>query len=544
MAAEFLASHGIDLQAEMDTAQASNLQSQELGHSITREPRQSELSLNLDVSPPIPVTAFDNVLLPSSSIPQTLQIASGGCIASISQSNIPPSVSSDVRSPILALPSLCHPHVHLDKPHLLTHSQTSHLSPKSGSFPEALSLTGEAKKDYTRSSLLERGKQLIADSVRAGVTHMRAFVEVDTTVDLLCVEVGLELKRAWAKHMEIQICAFAQDPIFTNLSGGGNKEYMEGGNPNLILLIQALGMEGVDVLGATPYVEATMEAQRRNIAWAVSTALEKNLHLDFHLDYNLDPNKEPMVWTVLEALCETKWNEKQTTHEQGRKTVVLGHCTRLTLFSADEWTKLATIIHENELPVYFVGSPTSDLFMQGRPDSLPSNSKTDLAAAAHRMVAASNRPRCTLHIPSLWSDLGLKCALGINNVGNAFTPFGTADPLGLACWGVGIYQVGTVQGVRSLYAAVSWMAREAVGLGRGGRVSDKERDGNTLQVGDRADIVLFGEFSSSGVFDSNVCHSKDGKAKFQRVRRSVEEVVWDPGVERTVVFGGKVVCVD
>ena len=544
MAAEFLASYGIDLQAEMDGVQAANFQTQASEHSTIRELRGSGPSLNLDSLPPAPVTTIENVLLPSSSIPQTLQIASGGCIASITPSDVPSSNSSDARSPNLALPSLCHPHIHLDKPHLLTHSQTSHLRSKSGSFPEALALTGEAKKHYTRSSLLERGNQLIVDSVRTGVTHMRAFVEVDTTVDLLCVEAGLTLKRAWTKHVEIQICAFAQDPMFTNLSDGSNKEYMEGGNPNLALLMRALEMEGVDVLGATPYVEGTMEAQRRNITWAVSTALEKDLHLDLHLDYNLDINKEPMVWTVLEALCETKWTEKQKKHGHGRKTVVLGHCTRLTLFSPDEWTKLATIIHENELPVYCVGLPTSDLFMQGRPDSLPSDNKPGLVAAAHRTAAASNRPRCTLHIPSLWSDLGLKCALGVNNVGNAFTPFGSADPLGLACWGVGIYQVGTVQGVRNLYAAVSWMAKEAVGLGYECGASDREGDRNTLQMGDRADIVLFGEMSTSGDLDSKVYYSKDRKEKKFRVRRSVEEVVWDPGVERTVVFGGKISRVD
>ena len=414
MAAEFLASHGVDLQAEMDAAQAANLQSQLPDDPSNRAAQKRESSLNFDIPLPLPVTTVNNILLPSSPAPQTVQISSTGHITSIEPYALQQNDSLDVTPPVLALPSLCHPHIHLDKPHLLTHLQTSHLSPKNGSFPEALSLTGEAKKHYTRSSLIERGNHLIADSIHAGVTHMRAFVEVDTTVGLLCVEAGLELKRGWANDVEIQICAFAQDPLFTDLSDSGNKEYLEGGNANLSLLIQALGIDGVDVLGTTPYVEGPIEAQRRNISWAVSIAIEKSLHLDFHLDYNLDPEKEPTVWTVLEMLCKNKWNEEQASYGHGRKTVVLGHCTRLMLFSPDEWMKLATIIHENELPVYFVGLPSSDLFMQGRPESLSSNSETDLAAAAHRTTAASNRPRCTLHIPSLL-DLGLKCALGINS---------------------------------------------------------------------------------------------------------------------------------
>ena len=131
------------------------------------------------------------------------------------------------------------------------------------------------------------------------------------------------------------------------------------------------------------------------------------------------------------------------------------------------------------------------------------------------------------------------------DVGNAFTPFGTADPLTLACWGVGIYQVGTVRGVRNLYAAVSWMAKEAVGFAEDDEAGDKRRDRSTLQVGDKADFVLFGDVSASRGYRGNAYQGKEGKRKrFQRVRRSVEEVVWDPGVERTLIFGGSDVRVD
>jgi hypothetical protein len=38
---------------------------------------------------------------------------------------------------------------------------------------------------------------------------------------------------------------------------------------------------------------------------------------------------------------------------------------------------------------------------------------------------------------------GLNAAMGINNVGNAFTPQGSCDPLSLASLGVGVYQGGT-----------------------------------------------------------------------------------------------------
>src|SRR5699024_9573745 len=112
-----------------------------------------------------------------------------------------------------------------------------------------------------------------------------------------------------------------------------------------------------DVIGSTPYVEADGESARKNINWAIDRALELGRHLDFHLDYNLDRGKEPLVWYVLRRLRDKGWTSRVG------KRVMLGHCVRLTLFSGDEWERLANEIREGDLPVSFVGLPTSDLYM-------------------------------------------------------------------------------------------------------------------------------------------------------------------------------------
>lgn len=51
-------------------------------------------------------------------------------------------VESGKGSGQFAIPSLCHPHIHLDKAYLLSHPNYSDLQVKSGDFFEALSLTG------------------------------------------------------------------------------------------------------------------------------------------------------------------------------------------------------------------------------------------------------------------------------------------------------------------------------------------------------------------------------------------------------------------
>jgi hypothetical protein len=53
------------------------------------------------------------------------------------------------------------------------------------------------------------------------------------------------------------------------------------------------------------------------------------------------------------------------------------------------------------------------------------------------------RVRGTLQVLQIIKRYGLNAAIGVNNVGNAFTPQGTCDPLSLASLGVGLYQAAT-----------------------------------------------------------------------------------------------------
>jgi cytosine/adenosine deaminase-related metal-dependent hydrolase len=429
-----------------------------------------------------------------------VEIGPNNTVESITPINYPP---PSAPPPSLLLPSLCHPHIHLDKAFLLTSHlhQYADLAPEDGSFDEALRNTSLAKTRYTEQDLLQRGSQLIIQSVQAGVTSMRAFVEIDHVTEHRCLKVAKQLKATYAPICHIQICAFAQDPVFSGDHGEHNSKVME----------SALDQysDVIDCLGSTPYVEDGPENAIKNIQWAINTATVRKIHLDFHLDYNLDQAQTAMVWDVLKLLKESKWT---TTNPS--KTIALGHCTRHTLFSKDELSRLAAEITNNNLPVSFIGLPTSDIYMQGRP--------TDSTPDPH------NRPRATLQIPALISDYNLNGALGINNVGNAFTPFGSLDPLQLACWGVGIYQAGREQDADILYESVSTRARRAIGLERWDVDCSVE-----IKQGQRV------EFGLMLVKNERVI-AAGGMEMPARQRKVVRDVVWDvPGLAlREVVRGG------
>ncbi|KUI73920.1 Cytosine deaminase [Cytospora mali] len=464
---------------------------------------------------------LENVIIPSVH-PQTrwdLEVADKQLSLSKLTSDPP---GSDLAPPQLLLPSLCHPHIHLDKAYLLTsnHPPTdsirnySDLALLHGGFEEALGKSYEAKHRYTPEDLYLRGRQLVADCFRHGVTTMRAFVEVDSVTQFKTLEAAIRLKREFSHVVRMQICVFAQGPLFSGTIGLCNKK----------VLARALDEYAgeIEALGTTPYVEADEDAAVDNIRWAIKNAMNRELFLDFHLDYHLRSSKgggAMMIQTVLELLIQTRW----TTHaSKSKQAVAIGHCTRLTTLEPSELRELQTRITKHMLPVHFVGLPTSDLLMMGRP--LPGGQGDD---------RPFSRPRGTLQVVSMIKEWGLNACLGINNVGNPFTPHGDGDPLQLACWGVGLYHAGTVDDAELLYQCVSERAMRAVGFDPEDVAEEvsgiRDLDG-VPYPGLLVENAEYDELPAAGGTAAGV-----GILVPARRRLGIKDVVWDPPRSRRIV---------
>lgn len=337
MALDFLKQNGFDLEAELTKIQFGGQD----------EPAELKLGA-VESRDPNAIRVITGVKLPRRPLLWDIHLEHGN-IASIephhfngpNRANEPGVLEGDGK---LITPSLCHAHIHLDKCFLLQDSKFSDLQITKGDFAEAMELTNKAKARFSKSDLLRRGRQLITESIHAGVTAMRAFVEVDGDVMFKCLDAGLFLKKEFAKRCDVQICAFAQLPLF---SGKDDGEMVRK------LMSEAAGREGVEVVGSTPYVEDDANKEKKNIDWITSLAMRTGKHLDLHLDYHLDPSKDASIWTVLDTIKAERWAEKKG------KNITMGHCTRLTYFKAEEWNRLKELI--GQLPVSFVGLPTSDL---------------------------------------------------------------------------------------------------------------------------------------------------------------------------------------
>jgi hypothetical protein len=300
-------------------------------------------------------------------------------------------------------------------------------------------------------------------------------VEVDSTVNDACLDTALSLKSSFRDVCDIQIAGsctsnhsmledwvwqlfevFAQDPLFND---DGSK------NSNYCAYKAAFDKPGISVIGSAPYVERKPELAQANIACVLELAQEHGLLVDFHLDYNLNPSETPLIYDVIHQL-PTHQLQPPPDFEM---TVAIGHATRLSMLSRNEWAELKTSMAT--LPIHFIGLPQSDLYMMGR------NSADSVLA-----------PRGTLNILRLKNEHDIPAAMSINNVQNAFTPQGSVDPLSLCPLGVAIFQSATARDCRTLLVgkrfpinAVFWAC--PIGVSDCYCEARNGRDGDVIELG-------------------------------------------------------------
>lgn len=248
------------------------------------------------------------------------------------------------------------------------------------------------------------------------MTHIRAFLKVDTNLKLLTLKAAVELKKSWASRCTVQICVYAPQAVCSDTEGAVTRQIVD----------EATSIDGVEALASAPSTEATRSQQIANVEWVLELGIRTKKHVDIHLDAHLDAATPPLVFDVLDRLKTKGWVERNP-----GKTVCLRHCARLALFSESEWRRLR--VEVGDLPVWFVGLPMSERAGLAQGDD------------------GGMRP-----MPVLWmaKALGFNVALGVEHVGNAIAPSGRADPLSGASVAAGLYHARTEEDARILYVSL------------------------------------------------------------------------------------------
>jgi cytosine deaminase len=229
---------------------------------------------------------------------------------------------------------------------------------------------------FTVEDIRARAPAVLDMAVGHGTTAMRSHVEVDPIVGL--APRPAPLRQEYARAIDLQLCAFAQEGIL---------RFPE----TEALLEQALG-SGADLIGGCPYNDTDAHAQ---IDIVFRLAQKFDVDVDFHIDFFDEPEHMDVLY-VAEQTVRHGW--------QGR--VVVGKLTELAALPPVEQDRIIDPIRAAGLGVIIL--PATDLYLMGRKDI---RSIRRGLTPVKRLLAA-----------------GVPVAAATNNVRNAFTPVGTADP--------------------------------------------------------------------------------------------------------------------
>jgi len=327
----------------------------------------------------------------------------------------------------LVSPPFVDPHFHMD-------ATLSYGIPRinaSGTLLEGIALWGELKPLLTHEAVRERALAYCDWAVSMGLLAIRSHVDVCDD-RLLAVEALLDVKKAVAPYIDLQLVAFPQDGLYRSPTALKNT-------------VRALDM-GVDIVGGIPHFERTMADGTRSVTELCEIAAKRGLMVDMHCDETDDP---------LSRHIEQLAFETQRLGLQGR--VAGSHLT--SMHSMDNYyvSKLLPLIAE--AGVSAIPNPLINIMLQGRHDTFP---KRRGLTRVKEMLA-----------------LGIRVGWGQDCVLDPWYSLGTADMLDVAFMGLHVAQMSSPADMARCFDMVTNANAAIMGLDHLG-----------LAVGKRASLVV------------------------------------------------------
>jgi len=315
----------------------------------------------------------------------------------------------------VALPGFIEPHLHLDKAFL--HRR---MPARLGTLDEAIRVTGILKAKQERNDVLERSRRVLDMAISSGTTLIRAHPDVDPIQNLIGVETAVELRDEYRDLIDLQIVAFPQEGI---LKTTGVVELME----------KAVEL-GADVVGGCPYNEVSWEDTKKHIDVVFDMAIRHGLPVDMHADFSDDASDQ--------RFASAEYIARKTIETGYQGKVALGHVTSLAALPPEKLKPLTELLQEADIAI--ITLPATDLYLGGRKDVV-------------------NQRRGITPVRAL-REGGVNVAYSSNNVRNAFTPFGKADPLVIGNMLAHLIQFGTPDHQAEVLKMSTTDAARAVGI--------------------------------------------------------------------------------
>jgi cytosine deaminase len=280
-------------------------------------------------------------------------------------------------SGLIALPLLAEAHVHLDKTRTISATGFS-----DGTLMGAIQLLSAHMMTCDFDDVLGRMRAAAEEACARGVRVLRTHIDCfPLPENVPAWHAAKQLRQELAPHLTLQ---FATLSGITRVLNDDFEEHCR----------QIAAADGI--LGAFVPPGAMDPALLDSF---LNTATRFGLDVDFHIDEGLDAGVCNVV-TLARSIARTGY--------QGR--VVAGHCCSLSVLPADEHDEALDLIATSGMAV--VTLPQTNLFLQDR---------TAERTPRHRGLTLIHELRTR----------GVPVAIGTDNIGDAFYPFGDYDLLDL-----------------------------------------------------------------------------------------------------------------
>jgi len=317
----------------------------------------------------------------------------------------------------VALPGFIEPHLHLDKAFL--HRR---MPARLGTLDEAIRVTGILKSKQERKDVLERSRRVLDMAISSGTTLIRAHPDVDPIQNLIGVETAIELRDEYRDLIDLQIVAFPQEGILKT--------------PGVVELMEKAIELGADVVGGCPYNEISWDDTKKHIDTVFAMAMKHDLPVDMHADFSDDATDQRFM--------SAEYIARKTIESGYQGRVALGHVTSPAALEPEKLKPLIALLQEADIAI--ITLPATDLYLGGRKDVV-------------------NQRRGVTPVRALRAG-GVNVAYSSNNVRNAFTPFGKADPLVIGNMLAHLIQFGTPDHQAEILKMSTTDAARAVGINK------------------------------------------------------------------------------
>ena len=327
----------------------------------------------------------------------------------------------------LVSPPFIDPHFHMDA----TLSLGTPRLNISGTLLEGIELWGELKPVQSIDDIIKRALKYCDLAISMGIGAIRSHVDICDN-ELKGVEALLEVRKAVAPYLDLQLVAFPQDGLFRSSSAVGN-------------LNRALDM-GVEIVGGIPHFERTMDDGTESVRYLCELAAKRGLMVDMHCDESDDPMSRH-----IEVLA-------YHTKRLGLQGMVTGsHLT--SMHSMDNYyvSKLIPLIAESG--VHVIPNPLINIMLQGRHDTFP-------------------KRRGLTRVSEL-RNAGAMIGFGSDCMMDPWYSLGKADMLEVAAMGLHVGQLSSRAEMKWCFDAVTVNSAKIMGL-----------EHYELQKNGRANMVL------------------------------------------------------